>query len=59
MESNMQKLINWFNENNLQINWFLIGYFFSIGLSAFADGNYGGALIGFGFAALNYVLNRN
>ena len=55
----MQKLINWFNENNLQINWFLIGYFFSIGLSAFADGNYGGALIGFGFAALNYVLNRN
>jgi hypothetical protein len=54
----MNKFFKWFVENNLQINWFLIGYFFSIGLTALAEGNYSGAAIGFGFALANYLLNR-
>lgn len=54
----MKKLFAWFQDNNLQIAWFLIGYFVSIGLNALAEGNWGGALLGFGFAGLNYVLNR-
>jgi hypothetical protein len=55
----MKNFFKWFQKNNVQIAWFLIGYFVSVGLRALAEGNYVGALIGFGFAGLNYVFNRH
>jgi hypothetical protein len=55
----MQKYFKWFSRNSIKINWFLIGYFVSIGLTAFAEGNYSGVAVGFGFAGLNYLLGRD
>jgi hypothetical protein len=54
----MKKVFAWFKNNNIQIAWFLIGYFVSIGLTALAKGNWGGAGVALGLAGLNYVLNR-
>lgn len=54
----MNKFIEWFNCNNLQIVWFLVGFFISQAFTEFAVGNWNGALLALAFAGANYYVNR-
>ena len=47
----------WFMRNGYKVTWFVIGWLVTSGLRDLAMGNFVGALISFGFAYLNYILN--
>jgi hypothetical protein len=54
----MQKYFKWFAKNNLQIVWFLVGFFISQAIEAFARGDWNGVLLALAFAGANYYINR-
>lgn len=54
----MNEFLNWFNRNNLQIVWFLVGFFVCQAFVEFSIGNWNGALLALAFAGANYYVNR-
>ena len=55
----MDEIRYWFLRNAERITWFIIGFMICQGLDDLSRGNYSGAVISFGLAALNYILNRH
>ena len=47
----------WFARNGYKVTWFIIGMLVTNGLTDLFSGLYISALISFGFAYLNYILN--
>jgi hypothetical protein len=54
----MNKFIQWYRDNYTEITWFIIGFLVWQGLNDLRYGNYSGALISFGLAFVNYILNK-
>jgi hypothetical protein len=54
----MNSFLRWLNDNNLQIVWFLIGFFIANAIDCFSTGNWSGMSLNLAFAALNYFINR-
>lgn len=54
----MNKFRNWYMTYSTEITWFLIGLLVSGGIDSLIRGNYFNALLSFGFAYLNYILNK-
>lgn len=52
------KIRNWFYRYNTEITWFIIGAFVAWGIDELLHGNFVSALIDFGVAYLNYILNK-
>ena len=52
------KIRFWFYSNQLQITWFIIGMLSFDGLYRLGVHDYTGALLSFGLAYLNYILNK-
>lgn len=55
----MKTLFQWFTRNNLQITWFLVGFFISQAAEAFARGDWNGVMLALAFAVANYYINRS
>ncbi len=58
MSNKVQEFLDWFNRNNTQIVWFLIGFFIYGAIDSFSQGNWSGVAINLLFAAMNYFINR-
>ena len=54
----MNKFRAWYLQNQTEITWFLIGFLCYSGLISLGQGNYVGAVIAFGIAYANYLLDR-
>lgn len=52
----MSKLANWFNNNNTEITWFIIGWLVFAGLDQIAREHYIMALIDFVLVYFNYKM---
>ena len=48
----------WYAKNGYKVTWFILGWLVTCGLSNLLMGNFLGAIIDFGFAYLNYILNE-
>jgi hypothetical protein len=57
-EKIMNKFKQFFYRYQTEITWFLIGWLTLSGFQDLGHGNYLGAVISFGFAYINYALNR-
>ena len=54
----MNKFRQWYLKNHIEITWFLIGFLVFAGVQDLSIGNYVGAVISFGLAYINYILNK-
>lgn len=54
----MSKIVNWYQNNSIQISWFVIGWLTADGLSLLGRGDFNGGMLSLGLAALNYFLAR-
>jgi hypothetical protein len=54
----MNKFRDWYLSNVTEITWFIIGVCTHSGLTALARENYTDAVLNFGLAYLNYILNK-
>ena len=54
----MNSIKQWYEENSLQITWFLIGFLVMDGCTEFGRGNWQGALFSWALALINYKLNK-
>jgi hypothetical protein len=53
----MNKVRQWYLNNQKEITWFLIGFLVMAGLQDLRVGNYVGAFVSFILAFINYKLN--
>jgi hypothetical protein len=54
----MENFRNWYIRNQDAISWFLVGLLTGQGFDQLGRGQYGSALVSFGFAYLNYFFSR-
>jgi hypothetical protein len=54
----LDKFKQWYNENDIQVTWFLIGVLVTAGLDSLATQSYGQALLFFMLAWINWKLRH-
>ena len=54
----MDKFNRWWNINQIEIQWFIIGWCLSTAISDFARGDWFGVALNLSLAYINYYLNK-
>jgi hypothetical protein len=54
----MNKFRQWYLTYSVEITWFVIGLCSFAGIIALANRDYGSAVLNFGVAFINYLLNK-
>jgi hypothetical protein len=54
----MSHFRDWYQENDVEITWALIGALVAFGIADLEHGNYGWAMINWAFAYINYIFRK-